>query len=196
MKPDDKALVLKFKKGDRYAFEMLVSRYKRKLYSVIYRMVRNHQITDDMLQETFLKMFKNIDKYDDKYPFYPWLYRIAVNNTLNYIKKNKKRKKDRSLEEEVEERHRQFDSHHDCFDPEITASRTERDKRILQALEEVSPVYRTTLILRVFEGLSYKEIAEILSCSIGTVMSRLNRARKQMRELLKDYLKNGIGTPS
>ena len=196
MEPDDKDLALRVKKGDRHSFDILFSRYKRKLYSVIYRMTRNHQVTDDMLQETFLKLYASISKYDDNYPFYPWLYRIAVNTTINFLKREKKRKYDRSLEEQVEQRHRQYANGRHAFDPETSLTRKERDVRILEAMQKISPTYRATLILRVFEGLSYKEISTVMNCNVGTVMSRLNRARSQLKELLKDYLKNGISTRS
>jgi RNA polymerase sigma-70 factor, ECF subfamily len=188
MDPDDRQLANKVKNGDMQAFDTLVSLHKRKLYSVIYRMTRNHHQTDDLLQETFVKLYTSIDKYDDHYPFYPWLYRIAVNLTINGLKKENKRKWDSSLEEDREEKHRQHADRHDLFSPEANLARRERDSRILEALQKISPTYRTALVLRVFDGLSYREIAEVLGCNVGTVMSRLNRARSQLKEMLEDYM--------
>lgn len=191
MELDDRELVRKFIKGDRYSYDVLVSRYKRRLYSAIYRMTRNHEITDEMLQETFLKLWTSIDKYDESYPFYPWLHRIAINTTINYLKRERKRKGDHSLDEDMEEHYLQPADHNNPFDPEKAFKRKERDVKILEALQEISPTYRAALVLRIFEGLSYKEIADSLQCSVGTVMSRLNRARTQLKDLLKDYIFNG-----
>lgn len=188
MEPDEKELALKFKNGDMQAFDQLVSVTRRRLYSAVYRMTRNHQLTDEMLQEAYLKLYTSIDKYDDKYPFYPWLYRIAINNTINYLKKEKKRRKDSSLEKEMEEHYMQPSDNKNPYDPEKAFQRQERDVKIMEALQEVSPTYRAALILRVFQGLSYKEIAHTLDTTVGTVMSRLNRARKQMKDLLTGYL--------
>lgn len=191
MELDDKELVRRAKAGDRNAFEVLVSRYKRKLYSVIYRMTRNHYVTDELLQETFLKLYTSINMFDEQYHFYPWLHRIAINTTINCLKKEKKRHGDRSLEEEMEERNIQPADIRNPFDPEKAFQQKERDAHILSALQEISPTYRATLILRVFEGLSYQEIADVLQTNIGTVMSRLNRARSQLKDLLRDYIQNG-----
>lgn len=192
MQTDEHELVKKFKSGDQHAFDLLVSQNKRKLYSAIYRMTRNHQVTDELLQETFLKLWTSIDKYDEAYPFYPWLYRIAVNNTINHLRKEKKRSRDSSLEEEMEDRFMQPADGKNPHEPEVAFVRKERDTIILEALQQVSPTYRAALVLRVFQGLSYKEIGDVLECTVGTVMSRLNRARSQMKDLLQDYLKNGI----
>lgn len=195
MEPDDKELVRQFNDGDRTAYEKLVSRYKRKLYSVVYRMTRNHEMTDELLQETFIKLFTSADKYNESYPFYPWLHRIAVNTTINAIKKEKKRRYDKSLDQAKEDWNWSPADHSNPFDPEKAYKRKERDVKIVEALQQVSETYRTALLLRVFDGLSYKEIAETLNCTVGTVMSRLNRARTQMKKLLNDYMKNGTGTP-
>lgn len=193
MELDDKELVRQIKAGNRHSFEVLVSRYKRKLYSVIYRMTRNHHITDELLQDTFLKLYSSSDKYDEKYPFYPWLHRIAVNTTINYIKKESRRSGEKSLEQEMEERHIQPEQKRNHYDPESGVIMQEKDRKILSALQEISPTYREALILRVFENYSYKEIAEILKVNMGTVMSRLNRARAQLKDILSDYLFNGNG---
>ena len=192
MVTDDKSLVKQFKDGDRHAFDLLVSNNKRKLYSAIYRMTRNHQVTDELLQETFLKLYTNVEKYDDSYPFYPWLHRIAINTTINHLKKEKKRRMDSSLEQEMEEHYMQPSEKKNPHDPEVAFVRKEQDVKILEALQEISPTYRAALVLRVFSGLSYKEIARALDCTVGTVMSRLNRARSQMKDLLSGYLKNRL----
>lgn len=192
MEPDDRALVRQFRKGDRNAFDTLVSRYKRKLYSTIYRMTRNHQVTDELLQETFLKLYVSIDKYNDSFPFFPWLNRIAINNTINLFKKEQKRYGERSLEEEVEEKNLQPADGSRFFEPEACFVKKERNVKILEALQKISPSYRIVLILRVFEDLSYKEIADVLELEIGTVMSRLNRARSQIKDLLVNYFGNGV----
>jgi RNA polymerase sigma-70 factor, ECF subfamily len=190
--PDERQLADRVKKGDIQAFNTLVSLNRRKLYSVIYRMTRDHYKTDDLIQETFVKLYTSIDKYDDRYPFYPWLYRIAVNLTINSIKKESKRKWDSSLEEEREDKNRQHADQYALFSPEANIARKERDGKILDALQNISPTYRAALILRVFDGLSYKEIADVLECNVGTVMSRLNRARSQLKDLLGNYLADEI----
>jgi RNA polymerase sigma-70 factor (ECF subfamily) len=181
---DDKDLVKRLKKGDMNAYNALVSRYQRRLYAVVYRMTRDHHLTDDLLQETFVRLYTSVDKFDDRYPFYPWLYKIAVNQTINCLKKENRKLKDSSIEEDEEEKHKQYANQKDFYSPEVSLEKKERDLKILEALQKISPTYRAALILRVFEDLSYKEIADILQCNMGTVMSRLNRARIQLKEML------------
>jgi RNA polymerase sigma-70 factor (ECF subfamily) len=149
-------------------------------------MVMNHDDADDVLQDTFIKVYTKLDTYDAQYPFYPWLYRIAINTALNCQKK-KARLRALSLDDldgnnhinDLSESPRQM---HEMVWGEFGT-------KLKEALTKIPPEQRAVFILRVREGLSYQEISDSLEISMGTVMSRLSRARDKLRVLLQNYLK-------
>lgn len=190
MEQEDTILVRDFKNGNIDAYNSIVKKYGSRLYAVIYRMTREHKTTDDLLQETFIKLYYSIGTFKDGYPFYPWVYRIAVNLTLNYLKKHKK---DPKVSIEGEEM--QVDSETslsaipvDDSNPEKAFVNQELFDHVNNAMLELSPPMRAVFALRIFDGRTYSEIAQILKCNLGTVMSRLNRAREKMKHLLEGYL--------
>jgi len=194
MEQDDAVLIRDFKNGRVEAYNTIVGRYSRRLYAVIYGMTRDHRMTDDLLQETFIKLYYSIHTFKDGYPFYPWIYRIAVNLTLNYIRKEK-----RAIKISIEGEETQIDSEItsssipvESINPEKALVSRELFEEVDRALGKLSPSMRAVLALRIFDGRTYQEISQILHCSIGTVMSRLNRAREKMKKFLGDYVKDSV----
>ena len=170
--------------GDANAFEWIVRKYQKRIYFAVLKMVMNHDDANDVLQDTFIKAYTKLDTYDTDYPFYPWLYRIAINTALNH---QKKKARDRLLSLEVSD-----DNHHEVLTkPPDQMTEMEGDElatKLKEALGKLPSEQRMVFILRVQEGFSYQEISDYLEISMGTVMSRLSRAREKLRALLQNYL--------
>ena len=186
--PDDLELVARSQAGDTSAFNELVTRYRNRAYSMIYNMVRNEQDAWDLAQDGFLKAWKSIGKFRGQSSFYTWLYRIIMNVTIDALRR-------KQIEGGTE-----FDDQiglHNIAPGAATAPKCElepaeriSDKEIRQRIDEaiakLSPEHRAVIVMREIDGLEYSEIAEQMSCSLGTVMSRLFYARKKLQILLKD----------
>ncbi len=182
--PEEAALIRKAKDGDMDAFECLVRKYQRIIYALCRRLARSHQAADDLSQETFVKAYVGLSRFDDRRPFYPWLRKIVVNSWLNDLKS---RKRESSLEDWTNgTRIRGFSSEPD--QPEERAERTEFEERFSRALESLPEDQKSVFVLRYYESMSYREISEALELPNGTVMSRLNRARRRLKELLADSI--------
>jgi len=175
--PDEKKLLAKAKNGDDEAFGKLVQRYQRRVYTVIYRFVRNHTDADDLAQDAFIRAFKAIDRFDLRYPFSPWMYKIAINLTLNHLKKRKLKMSEVDL-----------DRMSSGNNPESTMHQDQTRRKVHRAIAKLPPKLRQVLVLRVYEDWPYAQIAEVLEIPIGTVMSRLSRARKALKEELGSLL--------
>lgn len=171
--------------GDARAFEWLIKKYQKRIYFTVLQMVMNHEDADDILQETFIKVYTKLDTYDDDYPFYPWLYRIAINTALNHQKK-KSRLRALSLDDLDNNNHQSDLAESPQQVDHMQGS--ELVNKLKEALQKIPVEQKTVFILRVKEGLSYQEISDTLEISIGTVMSRLSRARDKLRSLLQHYL--------
>ena len=166
-------LISQAQRGNRGAFGELVRLHRRGVITVVYRMCGDSQLAEDMAQEAFFRAWKNLHSYKPKSPFKNWLYRIATNATLDVIR----RERETVTLESVQLR---------TIDPspETTLAEKEVGERVQQAVLELPPASRAVLILREYEGFSYKEIAETLGIPLGTVMSRLNYARTTLRQVL------------
>lgn len=171
--------------GDAKAFEWLIKKYQKRIYFTVLQMVMNHEDADDILQETFIKAYTKLDTYDDSYPFYPWIYRIAINTALNHQKK-KSRLRALSLDDLDNNNHQSDLAESPQQMDDMQGS--ELVSKLKEALAKIPVEQRTVFVLRVKEGLSYQEISDSLEISIGTVMSRLSRARDKLRSLLQHYL--------
>ena len=172
-------LVRRAKEGDSSAFEELFHMYQQRLYFSVIRIVLNHEDANDVVQESFIKAYKNLDTFKEEFRFYTWLYRIAVNTALNFVQQS--RHKEDSLDGLYSDK--RFDPKMDQdIDQEVLHS--EMTHQVKDALEFIPPDMRTVFIMRAYEELSYKEIAETLDISIGTVMSRLHRARSMLKSRL------------
>jgi RNA polymerase sigma-70 factor (ECF subfamily) len=178
----DRELIRRAKQGDRAAFGLLVRRYQRKVYALCFRLGGSHDVADDLTQEAFIKAFQAVGTFDEKYPFGGWITRIAANNALNYLNRQKFQ-----LNGEESELVLQQMATVDP-DPQETLTQQEIDKRYQQALAQLPPDYRIVFVLRMQEEMSYADIAATLKINEGTVMSRLHRARQKLMLALKDLL--------
>ncbi len=180
---NDDELILKVQKGDSYSFDLLVKRYQKKIYFLAYRMVKNHDYADDLAQETFIHAYSAIQTFKVEYSFYTWLYRICMNLSINFLK----RQKFMIPESQFEEGASPLEKETSRVDPSNHLASKELEIKIDKALNSLPPKFKAVLILRIYDDLSYEEIAQTLNISTGTVMSRLFRARERMQEMLKEY---------
>lgn len=184
MANDDCTLIARCLQGQVEAFGELVRRYQDRLYNAVYRFLGNADDARDVVQEAFLSAFRALRKFRGGSQFFTWLYRIALNHAVDWKRRGKTL---RALSEAGQDH-----AHYEPVDPSLLASpdwylqRAEEDERLHQALAKLSNEYRLVLILRDIEELSYEQIAEILDIPIGTVRSRLHRARLELRRLLEE----------
>jgi RNA polymerase sigma-70 factor (ECF subfamily) len=177
---EEAALLAQAQSGNLFAFEQIVKRYQRRVYATAARIVHRHDVADDVVQETFLRAHQNLDRFDLARPFGPWVCRIAANLAVNHVRSPISR------EEGLPEAHAETPAA--TPSPLVGVLDEEARAQLARAMEGLSPDQRAVFVLRVFDELSYKEIAESLEISIGTVMSRLARARERLRVSLAPYL--------
>jgi RNA polymerase sigma-70 factor (ECF subfamily) len=183
-------LVRRARKGDLQAYDDLVKRYQERIYATIYHMTSNHEDANDLAQDSFIKAFQALKSFKGGSTFYTWLYRIAVNKTINFLKQRKNRTH-MSLNDI------DFNAEHDTDlialisekTPRRDAGLNELQKKLNEALLKLSEPHRLVVVLHDVQGQSHEEIAELMDCNIGTVRSRLFYARQQMQAELADYLK-------
>jgi len=182
----DAYLVGRSQEGDARSFELLVVKYQKRIFNVIFRIVKDPVAVEDLAQEAFLNAFKAIKSFKGGSSFYTWLYRIAANVSINYLSKNKKAKfvDDENLERaSLSER-----APGQEISPERRTLNRESARAISKAIETLPDDIKKAVVLREYEGLSYEEIAEIMDCPIGTVRSRIFRGRNILKDLLRDYV--------
>jgi len=171
--PDDNELVRECLGGDEHAFEILLRRYQGPVFNAVLRMVRNRDEAADLTQTAFLKAFEQLRKFDAQHKFFSWLYRIAVNEAINHVKRRRR----------IEPLNGEWVSQ--ARGPEATLLGSDLSIHVQDALMSLSTDYRAVLVLRHFEGCSYDEIAVIVGIPEKTVKSRLFSARTQLKELLE-----------
>lgn len=182
-------LIKRAKDGDVEAFERIIEEHQAVVYSIAYKMAGNESDAFDMAQEAFLKIYRNINKFDGRSKLSTWIYRVASNTCLDELKKRKRHiENTKSLDEE-------FDTAEDKIVFEIKDGKPLPDEQLEnaelrevlnKAVAELSEQHKSVLVLRDIEGFSYEDIAEILNINTGTVKSRLSRARMALRKILKD----------
>ncbi len=180
----DRDLVRRVQAGDKTAFDVLVLRYQHKLVKLISRYVRDPQEALDVSQETFIKAYRALPRFRGDSSFYTWLYRIGVNTAKNHLVAQGRRPPDTDVDAQDAERY-DVDTilrHHDT--PEGEAYRDEVERTVVAALEALPEELRTAITLRELEGLSYEEIARVMDCPVGTVRSRIFRAREAIEKRL------------
>ncbi|KAB2953949.1 sigma-70 family RNA polymerase sigma factor [Heliorestis acidaminivorans] len=178
-------LVQQAQKGDRQAFEKLVTMYQDRVYALSYRMAGNPDDAQDLAQEAFIRAYSSLASFRQDADFGTWIHRITVNTWINMQRKNK-RATVVSLDEPMHtsdgEVQRELAATSEG--PEEFVERRETSDRIRQALLELKPEHRAVIVLREMQGYSYEEVAEMLDCTLGTVKSRINRARNALKEKL------------
>ena len=191
---DDAILVRQSQRGDSVATGRLITKYRDRIYNAILKICANSHDAAELTQETFVKCIEKINTFEGKSAFYTWLFRIAVNLTLNYCKR-RTRTRAQSLQSVVAEESDgaavelgAFLADQSAADPAVLAQDAEIGEIVLGALTRLEEHHRAVVILRDIEGMSYSEIAETLHIEVGTVKSRLSRARANLREILKAVL--------
>src|SRR5438093_8509707 len=183
-------LVRRARRGELTAYDDLVRRYQERIYATIYHMTANHEDANDLAQEAFIKAFHALKSFKGGSSFYTWVYRIAVNKTINFLKQ-RRNKAQMSLDD------LDFNAEHD---PDLIALISETTPRreitladlqakLNIAMQKLSEPHRLVVTLHDVQGLAHEEIAKIMDCNIGTLRSRLFYARQQMQAYLSDYLK-------
>lgn len=188
--PADDELVLKAQQGDVHAFDGLVERYHGKIYGLTYNMTSNREDAEDLTQEIFVKAYQALPRFKGKSSFYTWLYRIAVNKTINYRKK-RNRKRAMSLDQ-FDNEIKLDDVYHDLTSrgsPLRNLSLSELQIKLNEALQNLSEKHRTVVVMHDMQGIPHEEIAKMVGASVGTIRSRLFYARRQMQAELSEFIK-------
>jgi RNA polymerase sigma-70 factor (ECF subfamily) len=185
----DQALVERVQRGDKRAFELLVTKYQRKVVRLLSRIVRDPAEVDDVAQETFIKAYRALANFRGESAFYTWLYRIAINTAKNHLAA-RGRRVPTSTDAEIEdaEHFEEATSLRDTATPEAMLLTKQVGEAVNRAIERLPEDLRTAIVLREIEGLSYEEIASAMNCPIGTVRSRIFRAREAVAEELRPLL--------
>ncbi len=187
---DEDELVREARRGNLKAYDKLVKRYQERIYATLYHMTSNRKDANDLAQESFIKAFQALKSFKGGSSFYTWLYRIAVNKTINFLKQRKNRT-------HISLNNIDFNAEHDPDlialiseqTPRRAAGLTELQEKLNEALMKLSESHRLVVVMHDVQGLSHEEIAEAMDCNVGTVRSRLFYARQQLQGFLADYLK-------
>jgi RNA polymerase sigma-70 factor (ECF subfamily) len=185
----DQTLVARVQRGEKGAFDLLVRKYQHKVAKLISRYLSNRAEVEDITQEVFIKAFRGLPGFRGESAFYTWLYRIAVNTAKNYLESQGRRPSGAGIDIESAEVLDSMESLRDVATPERDMLTGEIADTVNRAIAALPPDLRTAITLRDLDGLSYEEIAQVMDCPIGTVRSRIFRAReaidKQLRPLLE-----------
>ena len=191
---DEAVLVKQCQQGDSAAMERLILRYQNRIYNVILKICADPDDAAELTQDTFVKIIENITKFEGRSGFYTWAFRIAVNLTLNYCRRNVKLGF-RSLDAEQVQHDGQarqllmeFLSDDSSLEPAVVAQDKEMHEIAVRALTQLDDAQRAVVVLRDIEGMNYAQIAEVLDIKLGTVRSRLSRARSRLRQILEAIL--------
>jgi RNA polymerase sigma-70 factor (ECF subfamily) len=183
----EETIISRCQKGDHQAFNLLVTQYKKLVYNFIYRLSPNWRDVDDLAQEVFIRVYKSISTLKETKQFKSWLHRIVVNLYVDEVRK-RKRRKEVDLEDNARVENDSFSTTSVSDNPDRSFEEKELESALQKAIEGLPEDYKIAITLREIQGLSYEEIAETLRCSLGTVKSRIFRARELLKEELKGYL--------
>ena len=188
--PAEMDLVRRAQSGDLEAYDELVKRYQERIYATVYHMTSNHEDANDLAQDSFIKAFQALKSFKGGSSFYTWLYRIAVNKTINFLKQRKNR-----VHMSLNDLDFNTENNPDLValisdkTPRRDAGLKELQEKLNTALLKLSEPHRLVVVLHDVQGMSHEEVAQVMDCNIGTVRSRLFYARQQLQSLLTDYLK-------
>ncbi|MGL4715379.1 MAG: RNA polymerase sigma factor RpoE [Aeromonas sp.] len=186
----DEQLVERVQRGDKAAFNLLVKKYQHKVVNLVAKYVNNPGDVPDVAQEAFIKAYRALSTFRGESAFYTWLYRIAVNTAKNYLTSQGRRPPSSDVEANEAESYGGGEALQEVTTPENLALTDEIQRTVFAAIEALPEDLRTAITLRELEGLSYEEIADIMDCPVGTVRSRIFRAREAIDKKLKPLIEN------
>ena len=184
----DQLLVERVQQGDKRAFDLLINKYQHRIISLVSRYVSDHAEAMDVSQEAFIKAYRAIDRFRGDSAFYTWLYRIAINTAKNYLVAASRRPPDSDIDMSDAEQYDETAELKDSATPEMLLLKDEVQQTVIDAIDALPPDLRTAVTLRELEGLSYEEISVAMDCPIGTVRSRIFRAREAINKRLEPLL--------
>ena len=184
----DQALVERVQRGDKSAFDILVRKYQHKVVKLVSRYVKDHQEVYDVAQEAFIKAYRALPNFRGDSAFYTWMYRIAINTAKNYLVAQGRRLPNVDIEAQDAEQFEGDSALKEYATPESMLRRDEIQNTVLRTIENLPDDLRTAIMLREIEGLSYEEIAEAMDCPVGTVRSRIFRAREAIDKTLRPLI--------
>jgi RNA polymerase sigma-70 factor (ECF subfamily) len=187
----DAALVARVQQGDKKAFDLLVLKYQRKIIRLLSRMIRDQNEIEDVAQEAFIKAYKALPQFRGDSAFYTWLYRIAINTARNWLSQNSRRPSSPNMNvSENDETFNEIDNLTDTHTPEAEMVSREIAASVNQTIESLPEELRQAIVLREIDGMSYEDIALAMNCPIGTVRSRIFRAREAIATKLRPIMGN------
>jgi RNA polymerase sigma-70 factor, ECF subfamily len=184
----DQELVARVQKGDKRAYDLLVRKYQHRVINLISRYIRDHSEVQGVAQEAFIKAYRALPQFRGDSAFYTWMYRIAINTAKNYLVAQGRKLPNVDIDAQDAEQYEGESSLKDYETPERLALKDEIESTVFKAIEDLPEDLRIAITLREMEGLSYEEIAEAMQCPIGTVRSRIFRAREAIDNRLKPLL--------
>jgi RNA polymerase sigma-70 factor, ECF subfamily len=187
-KDDDLPVIERVLTGDVKAYEILVEKYQKRIYYLALRMTKNHDIADELAQESFVKAYMALASFHKDKSFYTWLYRITVNLVLNYLKHSRY-----TISLDNPDRRAYLESIPESPDQLSQLVNQEEMERYQRALDQLPASQKIVFMMRIYDDLSYEKIAEVMGCSVGTVMSRLFRARTKLKNELRETEKKKNG---
>ena len=187
----DQELVVRVQNGDKKAFDLLVLKYQYKVMGLIGRYVSDKHEVMDVAQESFIKAYRAIGNFRGESAFYTWLYRIAVNTAKNYLVGRNRRPPSSDVALDDEEEYTVFDALADVDTPDATLNKDRLEAAIYETIEQLPEELKTAIRLREFDGLSYEDIAQIMGCPVGTVRSRIFRARDAIEKRIRPFMGGG-----
>jgi len=185
---DDRQLVARIQKGDKQAFDLLVLKHQHRIVGLISHLVTDFHEAQDVAQEAFIRAYRALSEFRGDSAFYTWLYRIAINTAKNHLVSRGRRPPDTDVDVNDAGFYESEQALEDVASPERLALSDEIEVAVCKALEELPKELHMTLNLREFEGLSYEDIASVMQCPVGTVRSRLFRARELLDKVLQPLL--------
>jgi RNA polymerase sigma factor (sigma-70 family) len=187
---DERALVTRAKAGDLTAYDELVRRYQERIYATVYHMTSNHEDANDLAQEAFIRAYHALKTFKGDSSFFTWVYRIAVNKTINFLKQRSKRVQMSLNDLDINAEHdRDLVALISENTPRRNLNLAELQEKLNEAMQKLSEVHRMVVTLHDVQGLSHEEIGKIMQCNTGTVRSRLFYARQQLQAHLSDFVK-------
>ncbi|MEM7084295.1 MAG: RNA polymerase sigma factor RpoE [Pseudomonadota bacterium] len=190
---NDQLLVERVQQGDKKAFDILVLKYQHKIVNLVMRYVRDQAEAMDITQEAFIKAYRALPKFRGDSAFYTWLYRIAINTAKNFLVAAKRRPLDYDLDLQDPEQYDMQARLKETDTPEGLLLTEEIRETVMDAIDALPEDLRTAILLREMEGMSYEEIAQTMDCPVGTVRSRIFRAREAVDKRLRPIMAGGLG---